>query len=32
MLCKFKGMSVEESCELVKLFDKLGGCFQNVEL
>ena len=32
MLCKLKGMSAEESRELVKLLDKLGGCFQNAEL
>jgi len=32
MLCKLKGMSAQESRELVKLLDKLGGCFQNAEL
>ena len=32
MLCKLKGMSAEESRELVKLLDKLGGCFENAEL
>ena len=32
MLCKLKGMSAQESRELVKLLDKLGGCFENAEL
>ena len=32
MLCKLEGMSAEESRELVKLLDKLSGCFENAEL
>ncbi len=29
MLCKFNGMSTEESRTLKHLLDKLGGCFES---
>ncbi|WP_394221740.1 MarR family winged helix-turn-helix transcriptional regulator [Alteromonas gracilis] len=31
MLCKFNGMSAQESQTLKHLLDKLGGCFENAD-